>query len=190
MAIRTDRGWLVLGYAGIAGFFAVEALARQPGSASSMEAAPDDQGTTRMIVTGYALAALAPTLAPVLGLRVRPAVGPVGLALQASGLVLRAWSMRVLGASYTRTLRTDDDQSVVESGPYRLVRHPGYSGSLLTWAGFALTSRSLPVIALVGGLLGRAYRRRILAEEQLLQRELPDYVGYSARTKRLIPWVW
>jgi len=40
MAIRTDRGWLVLGYAGIGGFFAVEALARQPGSASSMEAAP------------------------------------------------------------------------------------------------------------------------------------------------------
>lgn len=190
MAIRPDRGWLVLGYAGIAGFFAVEALARQPGPASSMDAAAEDQGTTRMIVTGYALAALSPTLAPILGPRLAPAAGPVGLALEAGGIALRGWSMRVLGASYTRTLRTADDQSVVEAGPYRLVRHPGYSGSLLTWAGFALTSRSLPVIALVGALLGRAYRRRILAEEQLLQRELAGYADYCARTKRLIPWVW
>ena len=190
MLIRTDRGWLVLGYAGVAGFFAVEALARQPGEASSMEAAPDDQGTTRMIVTGYALAALAPTLGRIAGRRLSSAAGPVGLTLEASGIALRAWSMRVLGTSYTRTLRAAENQIVVEAGPYRLVRHPGYSGSLLTWAGFALTSRSLPVIALVGALLGRAYRRRILAEEQLLQRELPGYASYCARTKRLIPWVW
>lgn len=98
--------------------------------------------------------------------------------------------MRVLGASYTRTLRTDDDQRVVDRGPYRLVRHPGYSGSLLTWAGFALTSRSVAVIVLVSALLGRAYRRRIVVEEQLLQRDLPGYADYCGRTKRLVPFVW
>ena len=190
MAIRTERRWLLLGYAGIGGFFALEAMTRKPGPASSLDAAPEDQGTTRMIVTGYSLAALSPVLARISGRRLTPAVGPVGLVLQAGGLALRTWSMRVLGASYTRTLRTDDDQRVVDSGPYRFVRHPGYSGSLLTWAGFALTSRSLPVIVLVGALLGRAYRRRIIAEEQLLQRDLPGYADYCARTKRLVPFVW
>lgn len=190
MAIQIKRGWLLLGYAGIAGFFAVEATARKPGAASSLDAAPDDQGTTRMIVTGYALAALAPVLARIDGWRLPAAVAPVGLVLQGGGLALRGWSMRVLGATYTRTLRTDDDRHVVDSGPYRLVRHPGYSGSLLTWAGFALTSRSMPVIVLVGALLGRAYRRRIVAEEQLLRRDLPGYAEYCLRTKRLVPFVW
>jgi protein-S-isoprenylcysteine O-methyltransferase Ste14 len=46
------------------------------------------------------------------------------------------------------------------------------------------------VIALVAGLLGRAYRRRIVAEERLLQRDLPGYTAYSHRTKKLIPLLW
>ena len=116
--------------------------------------------------------------------------GPVGMALQASGLALRTWSMRTLGASYTRTLRTDDQQHVVDTGPYRFVRHPGYAGSLLTWAGFGLTSRSVPVVLLVAALLGRAYRQRIVAEENLLERELPGYAEYIHRTKRIVPFVW
>jgi protein-S-isoprenylcysteine O-methyltransferase Ste14 len=98
--------------------------------------------------------------------------------------------MRTLGASYSRTLRTAEAQGVVDDGPYRLIRHPGYAGSLLTWTGFALTSGSLPVVGVVTGLLGRAYRRRIAAEEALLRRDLPGYTEYSRRTKRLIPFIW
>jgi protein-S-isoprenylcysteine O-methyltransferase Ste14 len=70
------------------------------------------------------------------------------------------------------------------------VRYPGYTGSLLIWTGFALTSRSVPVLALVAGLLGRAYQRRIDAEEQLLNRDLPGYAAYQERTKKLIPHLW
>jgi protein-S-isoprenylcysteine O-methyltransferase Ste14 len=105
-------------------------------------------------------------------------------------LALRARSMLTLGAHYSRTLRTEADQHVVEGGPYPLIRHPGYTGSLLTWTGFALSSRSQPVVALVALLLGRAYRQRIVAEEQLLNRELPGYAEYTGRTKRLISLVW
>lgn len=72
----------------------------------------------------------------------------------------------------------------------RLIRHPGYAGSLLTWTGFALADRSVPVVALVAGLLGWAYRRRITAEEQLLQRDLPGYRGYQHCTKRLVLFLW
>ena len=98
--------------------------------------------------------------------------------------------MRTLGASYSRTLRTEDEQHVVAEGPYLLIRHPGYLGSLLTWAGFGLTSGSLPALAVVTGLLGRAYRHRIAAEEVLLRRDLSGYIEYSRRTKRLIPFTW
>lgn len=98
--------------------------------------------------------------------------------------------MRTLGRSYTRTLRTEDAQHVVDTGPYAVVRHPGYAGSLLIWMGFALTSRSVPVVAGVAALLGTAYQRRITAEEALLRRDLPAYATYSERTKKLIPLLW
>ena len=183
--------WFAAGYAGAAGFFALEASTRHRGAASSLRASPDDRGTTRMIVAAYVTAAMA---APLLRLRRPPQLprlaGPVGVGLEAAGLGLRAWSMRTLGSSYSRTLRVEDEQRVVERGPYRLVRHPGYAGSLLIWTGFALTSRSLPVVAAVGGLLGVAYHRRVAVEEALLRRALPGYVEYSTRTKRLIPFVW
>jgi protein-S-isoprenylcysteine O-methyltransferase Ste14 len=179
------RRWFLAGYAGIAGFLALEALTRAPGRAASLETSADDQGTTRMIVAAYAIAAELPLLlrrVPALSgpaLRLPPAAAPAGLVLQAAGLGLRAWSMRTLGGSYTRTLQTGAEQAVITAGPYRLIRHPGYTGSLLTWTGFALTSRS-----------GRAYQRRIAAEEQLLARDLPGYGAYQARTKKLVPFVW
>jgi protein-S-isoprenylcysteine O-methyltransferase len=69
---------------------------------------------------------------------VRPAWRWVGVAVLAVGLALRAWGMTTLGASYTRTLRTAGDQRLVQGGPYRLIRHPSYSGSLLVWAGYSL----------------------------------------------------
>ena len=98
--------------------------------------------------------------------------------------------MRALGASYSRTLRTEDGHAVVDTGPYRWVRHPGYTGSLLVWTGFALTSRSVLGVALIPALLGAAYSRRIAAEEDLLRRDLPGYTTYSRRTRKLIPLVW
>jgi protein-S-isoprenylcysteine O-methyltransferase len=186
-----DCRWLVAGYAGIAAFFAVEAALRKPGAASSLETSSSDRGTTRMIVSAYVVATQLPlVLQRVRVLQLWGVAGPIGLALQACGIALRGWSMHTLGAFYTRTLRTEDHQHVVDTGAYRFVRHPGYAGSLLTWAGFGLASRSIPVIVLVAALLGRAYQRRIVAEEELLRRDLPGYAEYCRRTKRLVPFVW
>jgi protein-S-isoprenylcysteine O-methyltransferase len=188
---RDGPAWLRAGYAGVAGFFALEATTRRRGSASALDASSDDRGTTLLIAGAYAAAA---TLAPVLRLTPSPRLpriaAPLGFVLEALGLGLRAWSMRTLGSSYTRTLRIHDAQQMVDSGPYAWVRHPGYAGSLLVWTGFALTSRSLPVVLAVDGLLGTAYQRRIAAEETLLRRDLLGYEAYRERTKKLIPLVW
>ncbi|MFI5258624.1 MAG: methyltransferase family protein [Candidatus Limnocylindrales bacterium] len=139
------KWWFLAGYAGVAGFFAVEAVARQRGRASSLKADPDDRHSTRTIVVAGVLAA---TLSPALRrLPLRPLhrfAAPLGLTLQATGLGLRIWSMRTLGSSYSRTLRAEDEQRVVDDGPYRLIRHPGYFGSLLTWTGFSLTRAACP----------------------------------------------
>jgi protein-S-isoprenylcysteine O-methyltransferase len=184
-------GWFLAGYAGVAGFIVLEAATRRRGAASSLEASRDDRGTTRLIVAAYSTAAI---VAPLVRMRRRPqlprAAGPIGVGIEVVGLGLRAWSMRTLGRSYSRTLRVQRAQHIVDRGPYRFVRHPGYAGSLMIWTGFALTSRSVPVVEVVGGLLGYAYHRRVGAEEALLRRDLPGYIEYSRRTKRLIPFVW
>ena len=187
-----DRTRLAVGYAGLAGFFALEVALRHRGDAASLAATDDDRGTTALIVATYALAAALPLVARRLPGRPlpRPATA-IGLAAQAAGTAIRAWSMHTLGASYTRTLRTEGGvQPVVDSGPYRWVRHPGYAGSLLIWTGFATSTRSAPVVALTTALPGIAYARRITAEEQLLRRDLPGYAAYCARTRRLVPLLW
>jgi protein-S-isoprenylcysteine O-methyltransferase Ste14 len=188
---REGIGWFIAGYAGVAGFLLLEASTRERGAASSLAASRDDRGSTRMIVAAYATAAV---VAPAVRMLRRPqlprATAPLGLSLEIAGLGLRAWSMRILGSSYSRTLRVQGAQQVVDRGPYRFVRHPGYAGSLMIWTGFALTSRSFAVVEVVGALLSIAYHRRVGAEEALLRRDLPGYVAYSKRTKRLIPFVW
>jgi protein-S-isoprenylcysteine O-methyltransferase len=99
--------------------------------------------------------------------------------------------MRVLGRFYTRTLVTTDDQRVVRDGPYRIVRHPGYLGSLLVWLGAAFCSTNLIAIGAVAVLLTVAYGYRIHVEERMLVASLGEpYVEYRRTTARLVPFVW
>jgi protein-S-isoprenylcysteine O-methyltransferase Ste14 len=187
----SGSGWLLAGYAGAAGFFVQELILRRPGAASSLNASHDDGGTTRRLLASSGLAYGLPLVLRRLPLPIMPsAAAATGLIMQACGFALRVWSMRTLGSFYTRTLRTTQDQHVVDTGPYRMIRHPGYTGALLVWIGLALASRSAPATVLVAGLMGRAYQRRITAEENLLQRALPEYGDYSRRTKKLIPLTW
>jgi protein-S-isoprenylcysteine O-methyltransferase Ste14 len=181
---------LLLGYAGIAGFLALEAFVRPAGGASSLRASTDDQATTRGIVRAFAVGLVVPAAFSRLPLGRASRLVPLGLVLEGGGLALRWWSMRTLGEAYSRTLRTGAEQPVAEAGPYAVIRHPGYLGSLLAWTGFGLTSGSVPGTGLLIMLFGRTYHRRIEAEEALLTRELPGYAAYRRRTWRLVPLVW
>ena len=73
---------------------------------------------------------------------------------------------------------------------YRLVRHPGYAGSILVWGGSRLAVNWLVAAATVFVLL-LVYAYRISAEEQMLVEHFGDpYRSYKARTWRLLPFVW
>jgi protein-S-isoprenylcysteine O-methyltransferase Ste14 len=185
------RSWLLAGYLGAAGFFVQEVLLRQRGAASSLSASHDDRGTTRMLLVSSGVSYGMPLVLRRLPLPIMPrAAAATGLIMQACGFALRVWSMRTLGEFYTRTLRTTQHQHLVDTGPYRMIRHPGYAGALLVWTGLALTSRSAPATVLVAGLMGLAYQQRITAEERLLRRALPEYSDYSRRTHKVIPHAW
>jgi len=87
-------------------------------------------------------------------------------------------------------IQIEAGQTVADRGPYRLVRHPMYSVSLLIWFWIPLALGSfvmLPAVALIVPILVL----RLLNEETVLRRELPGYVEYCRRARwRLIPLVW
>jgi protein-S-isoprenylcysteine O-methyltransferase len=114
-----------------------------------------------------------------------------GVTAAFAGLALRWWGMISLGGFYTRTLTTMGDQKVVDTGPYRYIRHPGYLGSILTWLGASVALAPPVIVIMVAALLAAAYVRRIRAEEAMLATSLGSaYEAYSAKTWRLLPPVY
>jgi protein-S-isoprenylcysteine O-methyltransferase Ste14 len=91
-------------------------------------------------------------------------------------------------ASGIITLR--DDQTVVSTGPYAIVRHPMYSGTLLLFLGTALALGSAwSALLVIPALAGFAWR--LIEEEAFLVKNLPGYAEYCRKTRyRLVPLVW
>ena len=115
----------------------------------------------------------------------------LGLILMAVGIFIRQWAVFTLGRFFTADVRVHPDQTVVERGPYRWVRHPSYSGRLIFFVclGLALSNwLSLLVLAVlpaVGLLI------RIRSEERALFAALgEDYRRFAATHRRLFPGIW
>jgi protein-S-isoprenylcysteine O-methyltransferase len=169
-----------------------EAVLRRGRTAKSVSPGKDDRGTSLQILLSYILAVLLLVAAgrfegELWGLAWRWA----GIAAAFVGLALRWWGMKSLGGFYTRTLTTVGDQKVVDTGPYRYIRHPGYLGSILTWLGASVALAPPVIVIVVAALLTAAYVRRIRAEEAMLATSLGSaYEAYSAKTWRLLPPVY
>ncbi len=119
------------------------------------------------------------------------AVFYIGVAVMLLGLALRVWSIITLGASFRTTVEIDRDQQVMNRGPYRLIRHPSYSGLLLICCGYGIAIQNWLSLLIVIVLPLAALLYRIRIEEAVLVSSLgPDYVTYKNRTKKLIPWIW
>jgi protein-S-isoprenylcysteine O-methyltransferase Ste14 len=107
------------------------------------------------------------------------------------GLLLRIWSMLTLSKYYTRTLLTIEKQEIVKKGPYRVIRHPGYLGTILIWsaAGLAMQNEIIFIVATIMILI--AYLYRIENEEQMLIKQFGEkYTDYKKHSWRLIPLIW
>ena len=114
----------------------------------------------------------------------------LGIGLMIAGILLRQWSIAVLGRYFSRTVGVQEGQAVVDRGPYRLVRHPAYTGSLLTMVGLGFVLQSWGAVLVLIAFFGVAFGYRIHVEEGVLTSKLGDeYVAYSKKTKRLIPYV-
>ena len=181
----------ILGAIAVLTWVAFEVFLRAPGAAASWSADRRDRGSTALLTGSYVLALALPILLGRLGIGSIGSAAWLGVILAGAGLVLRAWSMRTLGSSYTRTLRTDADQRLVTDGPYRWIRHPGYSGSIAVWIGAVLAFGNGLAALVVAALMLSVYGWRIHAEERMLRDTFgQEFSDYSASTSRLIPGLY
>ena len=184
---------VALTYALLAGFFVIEIFLRQGRSARSLEATASDQGSTRLIGAAFGVAVLLPPLLNLLhvGQIKWPIVTWLGLIVMLSGLGLRIWSMRVLGTYYSRTLRVTAEQDIITQGPYRVLRHPGYLGTMLVWIGSGLALGNWLAAVLIALLMFGVYGYRIRSEEAMLLDTFGDrYRQYCRRTWKLLPFLY
>ena len=115
----------------------------------------------------------------------------IGFILISLGYAFAAWALAEnrFFSSVVR-IQTDRGHEVCDTGPYRLVRHPGYAGNILALFGIVLALESVWTLisAAVASII--AVFRTVL-EDRTLQEELPGYLDYAGRVRyKLIPWIY
>ncbi len=194
--MSSDLGTAFLGsaYLVLTVFVVVERLLRKTSDARSLRRGTSDRGTTSLVGLAFGTGIILPLILDFLSIGVFPITlveGSVALAAMILGLGLRVWAARTLGAYYTRTLQTSEGQKVVEDGPYKAVRHPGYLGGIILWSGFGVLSGNAIAALLFPPLFILAYLYRISFEEKMLVKQLGQgYLDYQKRSKRLVPGVY
>jgi protein-S-isoprenylcysteine O-methyltransferase Ste14 len=118
----------------------------------------------------------------------------------AAGMVVRYQAITTLDRAarnqmqppwFNGDLKTRPGQSVVTSGPYRFVRHPGYSGSFAILLGLALMTALWPFLLVAVVALCLAFWRRLRDEEPINRATIAGYEAYSATHRwRMVPGIW
>lgn len=117
------------------------------------------------------------------------AITAAGALMTVAGTILRAWGIWTLGKYFSVHIEIKDNHELIESGPYRFIRHPAYAGNLLQAAGIPLILNAYYSLS-VSIVLIFLFLYRLKLEEKTLLREVKGYRDYVKRTYRLIPKLW
>jgi protein-S-isoprenylcysteine O-methyltransferase Ste14 len=115
----------------------------------------------------------------------------IGLAIVILGMALRRWAVLTLGQFFTVQVQVRSGQTVVDTGPYRWVRHPSYTAITMSFVGIgvALENWLSLLVLIVVPTIGLVIRIRV-EERALLEALGEPYREFSATRARLIPKVW
>ncbi len=175
--------------------FFVERLIIRSGGERSTEVR-SDRGSGLLILLGVfgsiSIANLFATLFATLGFALLPIVSfYLGLAMIMLGMAFRFWAVATLRSFFSYTVQIKEGHHVIESGPYRFVRHPAYAGTLLTIAGVGFALQSWGAVLLIAVVFLAAFGYRMQVEERALVDSLgEEYLSYAKRVKRIIPFVF
>jgi protein-S-isoprenylcysteine O-methyltransferase len=115
----------------------------------------------------------------------------LGIGFLAAGVALRQYAVRALGRLWVHEVAIQAQHEVVEAGPYRWIRHPAYSGSLLGFIGVGLAMGNWAALVVIAAIPMLAYAYRVSVEERALSAALgDDYRAYMRRTRRFIPFLF
>jgi protein-S-isoprenylcysteine O-methyltransferase Ste14 len=115
--------------------------------------------------------------------------GPVTIAIQVAAAAVMVWARVTFGRRSFHAVANPTEGGLVTNGPYRYLRHPIYAAVLyFLWAGIAAHLSLANVIVALVATAGLAVR--MLAEETLIVGQYPEYAGYAARTRRVVPFVF
>jgi len=147
-----------------------------------------DRGTCEAYALGRALTVLTalafPTVWTAPGLWI-----PLGFTVFVGGVAFRLAAIRALGTFYSHRVRVMDGHQVVSTGPYRVVRHPAYTGMLTAHVGVVIFFFNPYTLAAFLLMLFPAMVLRIRVEERSLFT-LPGYPEYAHERRRLLPMFW
>ena len=113
-----------------------------------------------------------------------------GFALIVFGVGFSIWARLTLGANWSGTITLKEDHALIRRGPYRIVRHPIYTGILAALIGSAL-ERGLRSSLIALPLCGLGFGLKIVTEEQFMaQRFGETYLQYKQQVKALVPFLF
>lgn len=121
----------------------------------------------------------------------KPVIPAIAALLMWGGMAFRLWAILTLGRFFRTTVTVQDDHRLVTSGPYRVLRHPAYTGAIVTIAGIGLFMNNW--VSFLGAFLFglMAYVLRIQVEERALAGRFGDtFAAQRARSWAVFPFIW
>ncbi|MEM6699315.1 MAG: isoprenylcysteine carboxylmethyltransferase family protein [Bacteroidota bacterium] len=125
------------------------------------------------------------------GLINRDLLKSIGLGFLILGSAYRIWSIIHLDKYFSATVQFDSEHQLIQTGPYKLIRHPSYLGAYLAILGSTLFLNSILFFVFGGTVMLAAYIYRIKVEEIGLTQIFPiEYKKYQSQSKKMIPFIY
>ncbi len=145
---------------------------------------------TLFIFIAVAVLVLQPIILPFLSVHIIEPIGSflqiLGIVLLIESLILHAWSRAHLGQYYAERVEVQPNHKVIDSGPYKLMRHPVITSFFGIAAGLFLINPAVTTLAAFAYTIWD-FTRAAKQEEDLLAKSLPGYADYASRTPRFLP---
>ena len=178
--------WGILGFIWILFTFTNKRTVQKEGSRGRL-------AVLLVLIIGYVITFSQHIPLPIIGYAfiITPALGWVGVFVTACGVVLAVWARFVIGRNWSGSgITLKENHELVQSGAYRIVRHPIYTGLLLAAIGVVI-AEAAPFNFVGVLLIAVAFLIRIPKEERLMMKQFPtQYPVYANKVKKLIPFVW
>lgn len=113
----------------------------------------------------------------------------IGFIVFLIGFSFRIWAIHTLGRHYSHVVRKLDDHQIIDTGPFKFIRHPAYTGMIVAHIGITIFYLNLSTLSILVLLLIPSIVIRIIIEEKTLY-SIEGYTNFAKVRKRIMPYLW